>query len=963
MNVVFKEFNKLKSKTMPQAIRLAFCTAVAVPLAMPTAQAQQEGSDSVMQRVEITGSNIRRTDKETPSPVQILTVQELKASGYTTVSEVLRNITANGAGTLSQSFSGAFSGGASGISLRGLTVGATLVLIDGHRMAPYALSDDGQRSFVDISQIPFEAIERIEVLKDGASSIYGSDAMAGVVNVILKKRYAGAEISAEGGTSGHSDGKTAHLSGIYGWGDLEKDGRNAYIALEYRKQNKILLRDRKGDFTRTDWSTYRYGPGNALMGNNLTRGVPNDANGGLPGSSTGYLRDMIGSNQLTFLPGCTGAQMLASQCTYRDEDLEIQPETKNLNLMASYTQKLGEHWEMNLKGSVFQSDASQVGSHSASRGLSALAFGPNMLPRLRPDNAPVAITVPATYPGNTTGTRQYLHYNFPELGGRRSQIDAQTVRLVAELNGSWSGWDINASIGHTENTVKQTNDGYFNIENLQAAFNDPLHPYRVGAAASGNTAEQRAFIAPTQRAKAKDILQFVNLRGSRELLQLDGGPLAIGIGTEFTHRELDARAPEGVANGSQVGNTAWAIGKQNISAAYLELVAPVLKTLELDAAVRFDKVSGSSRSTTPKLGFKFSPLKEVALRGTYAEGFRAPNPAESGNTGSYFFASASRDPILCANDGPKDSDPATIPGNYPQQCAVQVGGVQLPGKDLKPEKSKSYTLGLILEPFKNFSASIDYYNIRVNNQIISANSDPNYDAAPFVVRGTPTSQPFVLPDGSIGTATPAIGDRIFSPYPYENALFTKTSGIDLDARWSFSLPNAAKVTAELNHTHMLSYKQGTAGGAAIELAGTHGPSGTSGDTGNPRDRAQIKLSYEQGPVKVSGTVNWVSSYSVVDPSTTSALTCDAAITNGSGAFNTAPAEFCSVKHFTTLDLFAKYQYSKQLSFHAAILNVFDAKPPLDFQTYGGAASSFYNPALHQAGAVGRFFNVGATYKF
>jgi outer membrane receptor protein involved in Fe transport len=170
----------LLQKPLTLAVRLALAALAAVPLAA-TAQdsttsttsdtTRSPAANEQIQRVEVTGSRIRRTDTETPSPVQIISAKELKQSGYTSVSEVLRNVTANGQGTLSQSFSGAFAAGASGISLRGLTVGATLVLIDGQRMAPYALSDDGQRSFVDISQIPMEAIERIEVLMDGASSI------------------------------------------------------------------------------------------------------------------------------------------------------------------------------------------------------------------------------------------------------------------------------------------------------------------------------------------------------------------------------------------------------------------------------------------------------------------------------------------------------------------------------------------------------------------------------------------------------------------------------------------------------------------------------------------------------------------------------------------------------------------------------------------------------------------------
>ena len=156
-----------------------------------------------IETVVVTGSMIKRTDFDTPSPVQVVTAEDLRQSGYTSVSEVLRNIAANGQGTLSQSFGLAFAGGGAGVALRGLTVGGTLTLIDGSRMIPYPLSDDGQRNFVDVSQIPFNVIDRVDVLKDGASAAYGSDAVAGVVNVVLKKSFTGFNVSAEGGAPGN----------------------------------------------------------------------------------------------------------------------------------------------------------------------------------------------------------------------------------------------------------------------------------------------------------------------------------------------------------------------------------------------------------------------------------------------------------------------------------------------------------------------------------------------------------------------------------------------------------------------------------------------------------------------------------------------------------------------------------------------------------------------------------------
>src|SRR5579863_2015935 len=191
-----------------------------------------------LQEIVVTGSLIKRTDSETPSPVQVISAADLLNSGYTNVSDVLRNLAANGQGTLNQGFTEAFAAGASGIALRGLTVGGTLTLIDSERMVAYPLSDDGQRSFVDVTAIPFNAIDSVEVLKDGASALYGADAIAGVVNVKLKPSYVGAEFSADGGATQHNDGWTWHAAGILGWGDLQNDGYNIYATLDWHRQEE-----------------------------------------------------------------------------------------------------------------------------------------------------------------------------------------------------------------------------------------------------------------------------------------------------------------------------------------------------------------------------------------------------------------------------------------------------------------------------------------------------------------------------------------------------------------------------------------------------------------------------------------------------------------------------------------------------------------------------------------------------
>lgn len=280
-----------------------------LPALLPLAASAQASTDTATERVVITGSNLRRSDAETPSPVLTLSASDIARTGYTSLSEVLSRISANNMGSLSQSTPAAFGAGGSGISLRGLTVGATLVLIDGHRMAPYPLPDDGQRDFVDIASIPIDAVERVEVLKDGASAIYGSDAMAGVINVILKKSQRGGALHADYGQTGHGDGRTLRVSGIQGFGSADGSGPRGYLSLSYRQQNPILLSNRPG-LAGSDWTAYG--------GEDLALGTPNP-------------------------------------------ELQVAPRTRNLGLLGKLSAPITRDWTLDVSASVLGSQASQVG--------------------------------------------------------------------------------------------------------------------------------------------------------------------------------------------------------------------------------------------------------------------------------------------------------------------------------------------------------------------------------------------------------------------------------------------------------------------------------------------------------------------------------------------------------------------------------------------------------------------------
>lgn len=941
------------------SIPLAILVGAAGTLAGP-AQAQEQaagGGAEQLQTVVVTGTLIKRADFDTPSPLQVISAEDLKNSGYTSISDVLRNISANGQGTVTQSNPFSFAGGASGIALRGLTVGATLTLIDGERMVAYPLTDDGQRTFVDISSIPFSVVERVDVLKDGASSEYGSDAIAGVVNVILKKSFKGFEFNAEGGQTGKHDGATEHLNGIAGIGDLDADGYNAFLSVEWRHQDEIYLYSRHGLWNNLNWTPWG--------GVNLTPGAGSAYNAGAvfyPGSLTGIL---LGPTQLldgseTYLHNaCTDAKMFADQCTYLDNKLEIQPQTGNLNVLGRFSKNLAGNWVAIVTASLFRSEAEQIGGHF---NLNPALPGPNIA--VGPSTPPTVvnpglypISVPANYPGNPYGTTAPLIYDFPELGQTQTQYVTDTYRGFLQLKGGAAGWDFDFTGGAMYAAV--TSKSYANINQgaLQTALNNG---YILGSS------DAAALFASEEEVKDTNSLQVLDLRANRSLLQLPGGALSLGTGLGYYHSYLYSLAPPTVADGEQFGSVAWALGSVSNYAAYAELVAPIVRQLELDGAVRWDHYSTYGSSVTPKFSLKYTPFRMLTVRGTWGQGFRAPNPAEAGNAGSLFSAGSYPDPILCK----QSASGAQLPGSFPSTCTEFPTGLQTTNSALKPERSTNYTGGVIFTPVDQLKVSVDYWDIKVKQDVVSASELVNLgvpaQSLQFqTVRGPQVMLPVVTPacQNNLSTCPSAltpVGLIAYQLFPYVNATQTEVNGIDLDLESHIDIGRWGRLTATLNYSHMFHYYLSAPTGVTSDLAGTHGPTGVSGDTGNPQDRAVFNLTWDHGPWSVSGTVNYIGAFDLTDPSI-QIYTCSDSILNSGKWVNpyAGPQSFCKVDRFVDVDLYGEYSFNEHLRVHGSILNLFDKPPPLDMQTYGSAGN--YSNAFHDAGAIGRFFMVGLTY--
>jgi iron complex outermembrane recepter protein len=962
---------------------------VAAALLGSPARAQQAPSSSSssngeLQEVVVTGSLIRRSDTELPSPVQIITSADITDSGYSSITDILRNLPSNGQGALSQSFGQAFGAGGSGVALRGLTVGATLTLIDNERMVAYPLNDDNQRSFVDVSAIPIDAIDTVEVLKDNASAIYGSDAIAGVVNFRLKKSYTGANITAEAGTTQHGDGTTEHIAGIAGFGDLDADGHNFYVAIDLRHVDDILSTNRSAAFTQLDWSGLPDGVNTML-------GAPGSPNlGGYPRSNTGYLLNPYTSGYNTsnpadagmpatyYLPGCTAALQAANKCTYAFPG-QIQPPTRQADVLARFSQKLADDWTFVATGSVFDSASQQVAppfppgndccnnTSFVQGGVTTVGFGPGVAPHVT--SFPITV-VPAGVLGNPYGVAAPLIYTYAnDVGPLTTYIDTVTYRFMADVQGKVAGWNVTIDAGamYSSTSVEQLGD--IEPANINAYIAN-------GTYVPGVTKDAAALFAPPAEYHPSSTLDIVDVHASRDLFDLPGGKVAFGGGYQYFHKATNsdpgASIPSQVT-GQQTGDPAFTIGAQDDNAAFAELDTTAFDQLEVNAAGRFDHYDTYGSSVTPKLGVKWTPIKMLTLRGTWGRGFRAPSTSEAGNSGETFGAGQFQDPTLCKNG-------LNAVGSYNATCAFSLVGYQPSNPDLKAVKSLNQTAGFIFEPSQNFNASVDWWGIRLTDDIISQFEAGGLNGYTSLVRGAyATLQPCIGPattPGGTCAQGPAQSVQLiaFANYPYVNAGITQTEGIDFDFRSKFDIGDFGTIKAELAYTHVIEYDL-TVAGTTYQLAGTHGPAGISGDTGNPKDRAQLSLTWAKGGATVTVTENWIGPFEITDPSSGLSNCATSLAFYGptayapryTGSITGAPPsqwnQYCTVQRYFETNLYASYAVDEHLSFHGSILNVANNLPPVDLNTYGGGGQLAYDGSFYQDGAVGRFFMAGATYKF
>jgi iron complex outermembrane receptor protein len=948
-------------RPLPGVLRRAFPLAI-TPLLLSSfaAQAQSTGPDpsQPIQRVEITGTNIRRAQAETSNPVQTVSRADIEKSGKTTVAELLQTLAVDNQGSVPTTFGSGFAAGASGISLRGLGAASTLVLLNGRRIAPYGLADDGQKVFADLNIIPTEAVERVEVLKGGASAIYGSDAIAGVVNVILRRDYKGTAIRASGGMSQEKDGSDTRLAITHGFGDLESDKYNALFSLEFGKKNEVWNRDRAGrgpvglsDLRAFGFSaqealggtgaiTGNNAAGSAINGNVRNPGTLNYYNrGNLNG--VGFTRTFPGaacSNFTNHPQGDPGGGCLIDATQQYGQ---MQPDQSTINLFGRGTWQVNQDWQTYAEANVYTSKTKSSTTPSGVNANVGYPGGPV-------SNAAVALG--AAHPDNPYfGSTARLRYLAADVGPRTSEIESTFTRAVLGAKGTVGAWDIDSALLFSQSRVSNDRNGYLQRDvtfallnpsaaNVAAALGNPAYAalpagtyWRIGENAGLNSRAVYDALSPTISNDARSRIAQIDVKASREFGKLPGGAMGLALGGEFRREETFLHPTSGTERGNIIGLGYSAYeGSRNVGALYAELLAPVLSTVEVSTAIRYDHFTDVGNSYTPKLGIKWTPTRNFALRGNFERGFRAPSAAENGRGGLAAFSTAS-DPLRCNLGVQSACDPASI--------AV----ITSPNPNLSPERSKSYSLGMVWDPLPRTSISLDFWQIKRKNEI----NQEQVDAA--IAAGQ------VARDPSTATTTPGDPGAITAVLAnYVNSASTKVRGVDLDMRRAWPLGGSyGTLTTDVKWTHLFKWLRTEKDGTSRDFAGTHGNCDVTNCIGTPDDRVNLSATWEREQWRVTGTVNFRGKMDNTlfkdDPDG-----CASHFANGKDAPNG-----CKLSSFTTLDLTARYRLNPKLEVFGTIQNLLDKEPPLDPLTYGAAG---FNP-LDYSGAMGRYFNVGLRYQF
>ena len=735
------------------------CAALLAVIAAPAVaqDAEQAGTTTTLDKVSVTGSRIKRTDVEAALPVTIVQKQEIDAQGITSAEQLLQflNIAGNGAdGLTSASVDmdlGELRGsaGVSGANLRGQGSDATLVLLNGRRVATHGLR--GQA--VDLNSIPFQAIERVEVLRDGASAMYGTDAIGGVVNFITRTDYQGITVNAGFDVTQEGGGGIYSYSILGGVGDLDTDRWNAWGTVSYRRSE--FLRSHQRDFTNS------FQPDRGVSPD--TRGTPfatvtNTAGGIIDGS---LVDPAGGGNQgyvnILNLPGGAGCENGGDDMGPYDYRLwdsssskyacawdypaaqPLQQPTESVQALGRVTFRIGENHQFYAEamGSRVKSMREYEPLQLTSSATTTSVMSPETWFPLNADTQQtydMVFDALADYFGTDNlvyGNSIPYRWRCVPCGPRRIETTTKAYRMLAGVEGSIGKWDYDVGLSHASSKADSVLAGgyYFSSGLREALGSGLLNPFLMP-----NQAQNAQGMEMLRAASATGI----HLYGGESTVTTLDASFSGGLGFHLWGDEaqlatgIEMRREEFKFAGTQVLNgvplnydTVYQAPfdetselpkvSRDIKAVYAEVYLPIVKTLDVTLAVRRDEYDTFGGTTNPKYSFKWQPIDSLAFRGAYSTGFKAPEFTKlfAGVNEVDYFGRDLADPASC----PGGTANSTVPGCELIQPTIITGGKT----DLQPEESKQKSLGVVFAPAGNFNISLDWWQIERTNTIRSPN--------------------------------------------------------------------------------------------------------------------------------------------------------------------------------------------------------------------------------------------------
>jgi iron complex outermembrane receptor protein len=906
------------------------------------AQTTPPATSQKVEKIEITGSSIKRVQTETALPVQIITKEDIDRAGITSAEQLVATISANGTGSdnLSSNMGIVNNGvtdrnnnGNSSANLRGLGASSTLVLLNGRRVSLHGAKGNA----VDLNSIPLAAVQRVEVLKDGASAIYGTDAIGGVINFILKKDYQGVELTAFTDITQEGGGRLSRGSIVAGWGDLAANRYNVMASMTYDKQEVLLSSQRS-----------------FVNGEQPSRGLSPDTTGSPFASQTGGAGTAIGATFTTPNLG-TGTQTFnrANLLSFQGNCNVIPHQTQydfalwgNLGFRYGCDFDYGgaqrliqpqERYNAVVRGAI-QFSPNHMGIFEAvgSRSTASKAYEPSQITtsigagNAYPVSGPYYQNLSQYIPTFNASLPIAYRWRCNDCGLRTVETESDQSRIMLGLEGVIAGWDYKTGVSTAKSKADSIlTDGFMRANAFNAALATGLiNPWLLPG--QSQTPAAQALIEAAKARNAKLFGGEATLRQfdgtiSGEVYNLPAGAVAVAAG--FDVRKEGYKFSDGSPQSSADGgirdapfDAEFPKVSRNIKAVYGEVALPVLKNLEFTAAIRHDRYSDFGSTTNPKYSIKFAPMSEVLLRGSYNTGFRAPSFFTLyGATGESQIPGNIADPVLCpggATSGPLDV------------CAIRPLARAGGNKDLKPETSRQWTYGIVFSPTNWLSANIDYWQVRRSDRI--------YELTAQQVVANYTTFPENLVRGANGRLD-GVGGYIRAGFV--NAEGDVTEGVDVGVSTSWNALSG-KWTADINGTYIDSFRS--------RVFATQKYTETAGQY-NSRDlfvrwKHTLKIGYETGPW--SGTLYqyFTSGYKDEKPS------------------GVIPPGFDpNVQNYIRYDVSGTYKGFKNLTLRLGLKNILNTDPPftahnVDFSPGAGWDARVADPR-------GRAYTASVTYKF